>query len=390
MGRRANGEGSVYRDKANELWYGAITVNGRQRKTRGFKKRDEAVKALLDLRRELDAGVDITARQLTVKDLFEEYLETLIKPVRAPKTYRSYRQLADCYILADLGDVKLKELRTPRVQRLLNKLNETGGEAGDGLAENTVSRVRTLVIQALNVAIEWDLIVKNVALKTKLPESKKPPREKRPLTEEEASKLLKAAVGHRHYPIYRLALSTGAREAELLAVLHNEFDPEAGTIRISGQIQRNGGKLVRRPYVKNKQPRTVALPAEVVQALREHLERIDAERELLGDEWKDHGLVFPSQVGTPIEPRNLVRHFKSLLVKAGLPTDIHFHDLRHSAATIMLNEKVPIQDVSATLGHSSIRVTGDIYAHPDDARILDATSAADEAVRRGTRRKKPE
>lgn len=407
--RRANKEGTVYYDKANKLWYCAMTVNGKQRKTRGSKTQQQALEALQRLRQEHDGGIDITMRQPTVRAFFERYLEDLIKPARAPKTYRSYRQLADLYILPEVGDCLLNEVKTPHLQRLLNVLNVNGGKKEQGLGENTIAGVRRLLIQALNVAVDWDLLLRNVALKTQMPEARKPPREMTPLSERQAQQLLQTAAGDRLEPLYRIALTTGQREGEILGLLRSEIDWERGTIKVSGQIQRinrdldryspramaaNGDEpqsksvLVRRPYPKNKKPRIIALSAEQLCELRQYLERLDEERALLGERWQDHDLVFPSEVGTPMDPRNLVRNFKSLLKKAGLQETIRFHDLRHSAATIMLGQGVPLTDVSATLGHSSIQITADIYDHPDDQRIANATSAADQAIQRGSRKKK--
>lgn len=104
------------------------------------------------------------------------------------------------------------------------------------------------------------------------------------------------------------------------------------------------------------------MPEAVHNALKAHKVAQDKERLLLGESYKDHGLVFPAIGGTPMEPRNLVRHFKGLLKKAGLP-DMRFHDLRHSCATLLLMQGVPVKIVSDLLGHSSTTITQDIYSH---------------------------
>jgi integrase len=108
---------------------------------------------------------------------------------------------------------------------------------------------------------------------------------------------------------------------------------------------------------------------DLIQILRAHQQLIDLEQGKLGSAWQDWDLVFPSEVGTPLSARNLVRHFKGVLRKAGLPEAMHFHDLRHTAGSLMLNAGEPLIVVSAILGHSSPQVTAEVYAHADDDSV---------------------
>ena len=170
------------------------------------------------------------------------------------------------------------------------------------------------------------------------------------------------------------------RKGEVIGLRWADVNWKAKTLVISGQIQRVAGKLERRVPKTKHSLRTIPVPDALIAALRDHQRAQEEERALMGEKWKEHDLVFPSEVGTPIEPRNLSRHFKTVLKKVGLPQTTRFHDLRHSCATMMLAQGIPLQDVSAVLGHSSISITADIYDHPDDARTRAATSAADQAM----------
>jgi integrase len=376
--KRSNGEGTVYYDSANDLWYGAVSINGKRRKTRGYPTQREALAALRQLQRDRDVGVDITAPQKTVRQFLEEWLREVVKPNTAPKTYHSYRQMVQLYLIPQLGKYQLNSLRPAHVQTMLNDLSQHGKTDGQGLAPRTVQYIRTVLVQALNLAIEWEWLARNVAALTKSP--RVPKIEIKPLDRAQARALLAAVAGHRLATLYRVALSLGLRKGEVIGLRWTDVNWEAKTLLISGQIQRVGGKLERRVPKTEHSLRTIPLPDALITALRCHQRAQEEERALMGEKWKEHGLVFPSEVGTPIEPRNLSRHFKSVLKKVGLPQTTRFHDLRHSCATMMLAQGIPLQDVSAVLGHSSISIAADIYDHPDDARTRAATSAADHAM----------
>jgi integrase len=119
--------------------------------------------------------------------------------------------------------------------------------------------------------------------------------------------------------------------------------------------------------------RTIPLPEVLIEALRRHCELQQQERSTLDVDWEDHGLVFPSTRGTPLQPRNLIRHFKLALEAAKLPLTTRFHDLRHSCASLLIAQGVPLKTVSDILGHSSIQVTSDIYGHTLPDRKRDVT-----------------
>jgi hypothetical protein len=184
-----------------------------------------------------------------------------------------------------------------------------------------------------------------------------------PLDEAQARRLLEAVRGHRFEVLYRLALSLGLRRGEVCGLRWEDVDFEIATIRITGSIQRYGGKLHRDAPKTNASLRSVALPPVLFKMLKEHKGRQDEERAALTDEWKESGLVFTTHKGTALEPHNVVRHFKTVLKKAELPDTIRFHDLRHSCATLLIAQGVHPRVVMEILGHSQISTTMNTYGH---------------------------
>ena len=160
-----------------------------------------------------------------------------------------------------------------------------------------------------------------------------------------------------------LAVPTGLREGELLALRWEEMDLAAAVLRVSRTLTRNGGKVSVGPPKRKNSRRTVGLTNDAVEALREHLTRQLEEMERVGSLYRPGGLVFANEVGGLVNPSNLRnRSLKALLERAGLPS-IRFHDLRHTCATLLLSRNVNPKIVSEMLGHASIAITLDTYSH---------------------------
>jgi integrase len=168
--------------------------------------------------------------------------------------------------------------------------------------------------------------------------------------------------GSRWHALYVCALMLGLRLGELLGLRWEDVDLDAAILAVRQNSVRVDGELRYQPPKTRRSRRTLPLPAPVVTALREHKARQAADRLALGPDWIDTGLVFTTGRGTPIEPRNLTRHFYGVRDRAGLP-GVRFHDLRHTCITLLLNLGVPPHTVQTIAGHSHINVTMTIYAH---------------------------
>jgi integrase len=193
--------------------------------------------------------------------------------------------------------------------------------------------VRAVLRRALNQALKWGYVLRNVATLTDTP--KVPRHEAIILSPAQSQQLLIAAAGHRLEALFTVALGLGLREGEVLGLRWVDLDFTQHSLRIVQTVRRLPGRLSLETPKTERSARLLPLPMFMERALAHHAERQMEERQLDGDNWDEHGLIFPSERGTPLDPRNLLRQFKALLVTANQP-EMRFHDLRHSCATTLI------------------------------------------------------
>jgi len=190
----------------------------------------------------------------------------------------------------------------------------------------------------------------------------------------EVERLLAEAKKTRLYGLYVVAATLGLRRGELLGLRWADLDLHRGTLTVEQTVQRVGGRLVLDEVKSEASEGTVPLPKITQRVLLVHRDLQEKERVDAGEIWHDYGLVFPTSVGTPIEPRGLNRHFHGIRTRAGLP-DVRLHDFRHTVVTLLLELGTPPHIVKAIARHADLDVTLSIYAHTNlDARreALDA------------------
>lgn len=355
--RRPRGEGSVFRS-ANGQWRARLCYIGpdgrkRTREAR-FKTQKAALEALNQWKRDLADGLLSRSEGMTLATFLERWLQDCIRPRCRPRTVESYGELIRRHITPGLGAIRLDRLNAADVQRFLNAKLESG------LSPRTVQYLHAILRAALNQAKKWNLVRVNVATLADPPRVER--REVQPFTPEQAKQLLAAARGDRLEALYVVALALGLRLGEVLGLRWEDVDLERGVLNVRQQLQRVAGRLQLVPLKTARSRRTLPLPVFVLEALRRHKVRQLEERLACGAAWQETGLVFTSAVGTPLEPRNVVRYYHRLLERAGLPHK-RFHDLRHSAASLLRAQGVPLADIRDILGHSQISVTMDLYAH---------------------------
>lgn len=248
-----------------------------------------------------------------------------------------------------------------------------------GLSSSTVRKMHGVLQKALDQAVSDGLIPRNAAKGIRLPRGKK--KVIRPLSPEEARTLLDAAHGDRLEALYVLAVSTGLREGEILALRWEDVDLEVVVLRVSWTLTREGGKVSLGPPKTKNSRRTVSLTDGAVEALRAHLTRQLEEMERVGSLYRTGGLVFANEVGGIVNPSNLRnRSLRAVLKRAGLPP-IRFHNLRHTCATLLLSRNVNPKIVSEMLGHASIAITLDTYSHVLPNMQQNAVRALQEALK---------
>ncbi len=365
--RRGHGEGSIYR-RRDGRWAASVSLPGGKRKTFYGRTRQEVQRKLHDALRARDQGLPQPPGRLSIGRFLGEWLEAA-RPSLRPRTWERYEEVVRLHIAPALGRLPLAHLAPSHLQRLYaQKLEE-------GLSPTTVARVHAVLHRALGQAERWGLVPRNVASLVTPPRAAR--QEMKALSPEEARRFLEAARGERLYALYVLAITTGMRLGELLALRWRDVDLERGTLRVTATLQKTrDGYLFAEPKTERSRRQVVLSPA-ALEALRQHRLRQLEERLRLGDAWEDHDLVFPNEVGRPLDRTNLThRSFERVLRRAGLPR-LRFHDLRHTAATLLLSQGVHPKVVADMLGHSTISVTLDLYSHSTPAMHRQAALALD-------------
>src|SRR5262249_54948018 len=299
-------------------------------------------------------GLPLASDRQTVGSFLEEWLAQSHRSTVRAKTYATYRYIIHSHLIPGLGRSVLSKLTAKDVQAFLM------AKLASGLSARTVHHCHAVLKTALEYAVRWDLVPRNVAKLVKSPHVKR--TEMAPLEPEQARMLLEAVRGHRLEALYTVALAIGLREGEALGLRWQDVDLEAGRLSVRVALQRIEGKLRMEEVKSAGSRRYIELPHIAVEALRAHRQRQLEEQRLWGPEWPSTGLVFTSAKGTPLEPRNVVRHFNGLLRKAGLPHK-RFYDLRHTCATLLLVQGVHPRVVMEILGHSQISLTMNTYSH---------------------------
>ncbi|MBI4504010.1 MAG: site-specific integrase [Chloroflexi bacterium] len=350
--RRGHGEGTICQ-RADGRWCAAVSLPNGKRKYVYSETRRAVQEKLSTVKRQLAQGLLVGTDRQIVGQFLAEWLHAVRASVR-PKTYDAYALFVRRHIAPALGHIRLTALAPQQVQTFLND------RMAAGLSPRTVKHLHAVLRRALNQAVRWGLVARNVATVVDVPRPER--HEIRPLTPEEAQRLLKAVRGDRLEALYTLALYVGLRQGELLGLRWQDVDLERAELRVVQALQRAGGQLRLVEPKSAQSRRALALPGPVVAALKEHRKRQLAEHLKVADVWHDSGLVFTTSIGTPIEPRGLIRRFHALLERAGLPP-MRFHDLRHGCATLLLAGGVHPKLVQELLGHSRISITMDIYSH---------------------------
>jgi integrase len=376
--KRGNSEGSIYRIKDGR-WRGAITVgykpnrNGRvtqDRKVFSGSTRAEVAEQMKKALHQQQQGQNLNPDRISVSGLMDRWLMDLVKPSCSYKTFTTYRDIAEKHILPAFGPVLLAKLTTPQIQRFLNDKHQSG------LSAKTVKHIRDCFRAALNVAVDtWDLIPKNPASKARPPDQ--PQRAMQVLDPDQARSFLGLVENHRLNALFSLAICLGPRQGEVLGIRWENLNLDAGVLTINGALKRIEGKLIKGKTKKECSNRTIQLPAVTIAALRRHEVQQDQERLWAGSRWQETGYVFTTRIGTPIERRNLLRDWYRLMGSSALPL-IRFHDLRHSAATLLFAQGVHPRTVMEILGHKDLSTTMRIYGHVVDRMKQEAAAKMDE------------
>ncbi len=352
-GRRASGEGSIYR-RRNGTWSAIATLPDGRRKHIYGKTRDQVRGKLAEILHALQNGSFTDARGKTLGDFLDQWLADVVKPRVRAWTFTGYEVHVRRHIKPVLGRVPLEKLSPQHVQHLLNRKLE------EGLKPKSVRYLRGTLRTALNEAVRWGLVSRNAAALVDGPRVER--FDIQPFTPAEARVFLDSIAGERLEALYSVALTMGLRQGEALGLRWQDVDLELGYLRISKQLQRVHGapQLVEPKTARSR--RTLAMPPMITKSLEQHRVRQRQERSNAGNRWAETDLVFASTEGKPLDGTAISKGFHRLLERAGLQQR-RFHDLRHSCATLLLVQGVSPRVVMDLLGHSQIGLTMNTYSH---------------------------
>lgn len=349
--RRGSGEGAVY--ERDGRWCATVTIGydehgRRRRRTISARTKTEVLEKLTKLQGQRIDGTLTEAVRMSLAQWLAHWQRTTAKRRVKSGTLESYEGLARLHINPHLGGVGLAKLTPAHLEAWMTELERIG--VGSRRRQMALGVLRT----ALNTAVKQGLVPRNVCDVVEKPRAT--PKEMRPLTAEQATAFFEAAEGHRLHALFVLAVTVGMRQGELTGLEWDDIDLEAGVLHVRRTLHEHGSTFHVGTPKSRKGLRKVRLPQAAIKVLLDHRRRSMAEG--VAGECR----VFRNAVGGPIYRRNLLRTFKELLEQAGCP-EIRFHDLRHTAATLMIAAGVPIKVVAETLGHSRPSITIDTYVH---------------------------
>ncbi len=370
--RRANGEGSI-RKRADGRWEGRYTVGydpetGKQKFKNVLGKTQTEVKEKLKAAIEESKDLDISrADQFTLSEWLRYWLDNYGKVYLRPSSLTNYTGFLDNQIASDkIGSIKLNKLTTNDLQQFYNRMSESGRvqrkesqNKPKGLSAKSVRNIHCFISQAMNRAIDEKLISENLASRCILPKKEQTEIEILPLTD--LQKFFNEAKNSGVFELYYTELATGLRRGELLGLKWTDIDFNANSIYIQRQITRTDGEVKESPLKTKNAYRQIIVPPEVTEILKQKKDRENGFSEY----------VFSSPTGGPISPDSVLKMLHRVLKRAGLKK-VRFHALRHTFATMALQNGVDVKTLSGLLGHYSAGFTLDTYGHITPAMKQDA------------------
>jgi integrase len=405
--RRANGEGTITKRTDGRYHAAAYVYRPDGTRVRKFvygKTRDEVSGKLTEIQEKTRQGIPAATSSMAFGDYLTYWLETIAPTRLKPATLNSYEGLTRLYIRPALAKKKLNRLSPGDIRLFLAgfkngclcclrdvdkarpKEERTCCAVGRCCerrpSARTVQYVHAVLRSALQQAVREELIARNVARIVETPTVER--QEVKPLDAAEARMLLKTARTHRLYALWLLLVSTGLRRGEVLGLTWSDIDLTNGQLRVRRNLQRIKRELIFGTPKTTRSLRTISLPKRCMKALTEHRDGQERERKVAGDKWKPvagqpSGLVFTTATGRATDPRSLNRML-TVLCREAKVRRVRVHDLRHTCASLLLAQGVDARTIMETLGHSTITMTLDTYAHVMHTTLRAAADRMDEAL----------
>lgn len=364
-----------------------VTLPDGKRKSIQAPTRREAEELVAKEEQNIKAGLTPDAEKETLKDFLKRYLD-YIKPHEhneygvSPSVHQDYRYLCEKHIIPALGAKRVRDLTIRDVDDLLRR------KADSGLSMSTVQYIHRVLRRALNFAVDWYVIERNPASARMRTAKRRKPSSSKPdkihcFTPEQSDQFLEIVRGDKHEALFVLALTTGARPGELMALQWRDVQFVEKKVTIQRALHRTKRKsgedgktwMLREPKTAGSR-RTLSIPTIAVTALEKHRADQRTLKKFVGDKWVEMNFVFTSDVGTPLDISNVLHHFQRICAVAGLPK-LRFYDLRHTHASLLIAKGKHPKVIASRLGHASIKLTMDTYGHLFDNGDREAADAMD-------------
>lgn len=347
--KRGNNEGSISKRNSGR-WQAQASLDG-VRISKSFDTRKECVNWLRDIANRKQHGLTGEYSKLILSEFITHWLDAN-KPNLKAKTWQQYKRNAELHILPVLGKKRITELRPLDVQTLITATRKKG------LSPRMVQMTYSVLHNALNRSVKWGILPANPADAVDRP--KVPRKEMRVLSDDQVRAFLLTAQDHRLRVLFRLAITGGFRLGELLGLKWRDVDWSSSVVQVNRQLQRNnqGGMETASP----KTPKSVRAVQLGTDSLKELMRHFENQQLAFGEDPKPDTFIFMGRTGNPLRKSGVLKAFKRLLQLSGLPK-LRFHDLRHTAASLMLSAGMPVIQVARQLGHSQASTTLDVYGH---------------------------
>ena len=336
------------------------------------RTRAEAAAKLASALKSVQESNPLPPERETVATYLASWLDVSARPTVRPMTYISYEAIVRRHLVPELGRIRLSRLGPGDVQAMMNR------KLAQGLSARRVDYLRAVLRRALNDAMRFGLVSRNVAALVRPP--RRPRYEVSPLGPDEVRHLLSEVRVDRLGALYVVALTLGLRQGEILGLRWADVDLVSGRLQVRHALQRFDGEyhLVEPKSARSR--RTLVLPVVATASLERHRRQPQEERARAGEMWQEHGLVFASPIGRPLDSSSVTGALQRHLVRAGLRRQ-RFHALRHACASLLLSRGVSPRVVMEMLGHSQISLTMDTYSHVLPSLLSDAADQMDNLLR---------
>jgi integrase len=289
---------------------------------------------------------------MSLNQFLDQWLPTVVKARVRASTFRNYETLLRLHIRPSLGSRLIGNISQIDIQILYAQMFERG------LSARTIEYTNAVLKSAFRQAVRWKMLAEDPSAGVDLPRIKR--KEMEALSVEECRRFLEVAEKSEWFPLLALALTTGMRPSEYLALKWSDIDWQRGTASVCRTILVAGSSWTFDDTKRKRSRRIVKLQNFVIKVLRDLRENREGERE--GNCFSPHELVFISAAGLPLKQRAVKREFRRLLAIAGIRS-VRLYDLRHTAATLGIAAGVSVKAISDQLGHASISFTLERYSH---------------------------